>query len=230
MLWSPAGSIAPRTAPRALLVSVLALGIGACRNLTDPSEGTQQGRPQTAAFRLAPLTGMQAEAAQTMVDEFLYTDCDGIETRVGGGQLVDLRGGTLVSLEAGEWCGLQFQFQQPITANGLTYGGLPWELELEVLFTSVGNGVPFKILDDRYYVFELGEPDWFRASDLAPEDTAVASVRVDSSHPAHAELAGKVALRSGLLEDADGSTSISSSERPTSLVARGADRQTFTAR
>ena len=215
---------------RVLLVALVATG---CRNLTDPAEGQQaglvggKGPDREVAVehqRLAPALGVFTDSAQTQLGEFLYTDCDGVEVRIAGGTQVDLRSGTLIQLQPGDWCGLQVDFQQPVSATGTTRGGISWELELDVVYAAVGSGVPFKIFDDRYYVFELAEPEWFRAYDLEPEDTGVDFVKIEVGHPSHGPLSGKIALRSALIDDADGNMAINAYERTNGIVARGPDR------
>ncbi len=206
---------------RIMLLAVLATG---CRNVVDPQDGKQDGKTGHANFRLAPAKGVQTTDATTLLDELIYTDCDGVETRSAGGSNVDLRSGTLISLEPGDWCGLQINLQGPVVAAGVTHGGVQWDMNLEVLFITVGNGVPFKILKDRYYVFEFAEPEWFRANDLQPQDTAVTLVTIDSSHPSYSDLSGRIALNSALFEDPNGDAGIDAGERGTYLVARGPNR------
>lgn len=206
---------------RLLLLAVLATG---CRNLVDPYEGQQKGKLGHANFRLAPALGVQTIDATTLLGDFRYADCDEQPFDFAGGSNVDLRGGTLVQLQPGEWCGMQVSLQQPISASGVTHGGIAWNMTLDVDLVAVGDGKPFTIVEDRYYVFELGFPEWFRANDLQPQDTAVTSVTIDASHPSHADLVQAIALASALYQDPDGSTTISAGERATSLVAAGANR------
>lgn len=203
------------------LVVLLVMG---CRNLSDPDEGAGRAREGHVAFRLAPAVGVATTSGSLALGDLLYTDCEGVEVIRPSGAQVDLGAGTLIALDPGDWCNLQIDLAQPVSVAGITQGGLPWSLELEVLVVGLGNGTPFRILRDRAYLVELGEPGWFRALDLEPEDTAVTSVTVDSGHPSHDELSGALALRSALLVDVDGDTRVDDGERATGVVARGADR------
>ena len=140
---------------------MILLALLACTE-PSPSEGTVVGNPGDAALRLARTSGISGLEAYVVVSGLEMTGCSAgmVESREAREEIDLVRGG-LLSLPAGDWCGVRLQFGAPVEIFGSAEDDDEVGLEafLDIGEVLLDSSSAFAV-DGASFVLELGEPGW----------------------------------------------------------------------
>jgi hypothetical protein len=151
------------------------------------------------------------------LDEAQWTDCDSRTTIVPVGATIDLLGVPSFETLPGVWCELVLVFGGPVVLEGRHPRGVEVSLEVHAEDAAFRARGGYEVGTEPL-VLELAEPDWFSLDDLELGETGR---YLDSSSPAHDELARRVRENSSAYEDRDRNGEIGDQERSDGRVAQG---------
>ena len=184
---------------------------------TDKATETGSDLPGSLQLRVAP----GIESAFTIADvvdlHVILEDCTGGEAEMDAPPDVDLLFDEL-SIPAGQWCGIRFDFSGPLSMQGETEDFAVFEIRLDISELAVANDEPLSV-SGQTFILEWGTPGWVHPPSLGIEPSS--TFLLDSTHPQHDVIRRGLQAWSGLYLDTNGDFEVGDSERESGPLMSG---------